>query len=241
MTVYLAGAVLGIRASDWRAIVVAALTALATTLATNWIKERQRLETEKALHRARADTDYEYEQRKKLRDAIGEYRGQLVEAATDFNYRLMNLDRNVSKGWLDVNGQYDLPKARLYYFRSTAYRFLVLASVGNRFERQALHIDSRIAEPSDLTFLLYVKALRWAITDAALFRGVEGYSEEAPRDHFYADRLREMCASMYEGDHQLRFGEFEDAMPVEATMDALAFFDGLTRDGFRWDRLVVEL
>jgi len=100
----IAAGVLGIKASDWRAVLVAALTALATTLATNWIKERQRLETEKALHRSKADTDYEYEQRKKLRDAIGEYRGQLVEAATDFNYRLMNLDRNVSKGWLEVNG-----------------------------------------------------------------------------------------------------------------------------------------
>jgi hypothetical protein len=96
-----------------------------------------------------------------------------------------------------------MPKGRLYYFRTTVYRFLLLASVGNHFERRALHIDSRIAEPSDLTFLLYVKALRWAITDAALFRDVEGYSEETPGDHFYADRLREMCASMYDGDRQL--------------------------------------
>jgi hypothetical protein len=231
------GAILGIKASDWHAVVVAALTALATTLATNWIKERQRLETEKALHRAKADTDYEYEQRKKLRDAIGEYRGQLVEAATDFNYRLMNLDRNVSKGWLEVDGEYDMPKGRLYYFRSKVYRFLVLASVGNRFERRALHIDSRIAEPSDLTFLLYVEALRWAITDAALFQGVKSYSEETPRDHFYSDRLREMCASMYDGERDLRFGEFEDAMPMESTMDALAFFDGLRPGSFRWERL----
>jgi hypothetical protein len=161
----------------------------------------------------------------------------LVEAATDFNYRLMNLDRNVSKGWLDVDGEYDMPKGRLYYFRTTVYRFLVLSSVGNRFERRALHIDSRIAEPSDLTFLLYVKALRWVITDAALFQGVESYSEETPRDHFYADRLREMCASMYDGERELRFGEFEDAMPMEGTMDALAFFDGLRPGSFRWERL----
>ena len=234
---FVVDAVFGINESDWHAALVAALTALATTLATNWIKERQRLETEKALHRAKADTDYEYEQRKKLRDAIGEYRGQLVEAATDFNYRLMNLDRNVARGWLNVDGQYDLPKGKLYYFRTTVYRFLVLASVGNRFERDALHIDSRIAEPTDLTFLLYVKALRWAITDAALFRGVEGYSEETPGDHFYADRLREMCASMYDGERELRFGEFEDAVPMEGTKDALVFFDGLAPDTFRWERL----
>lgn len=149
----------------------------------------------------------------------------------------MNLDRNVSKGWLEVHGRYDLPKGRLYYFRTSVYRFLILASIENRFERLALHVDSRIAEPSDLTFLLYAKALRWAITDAALFRGVEGYSEDAPGDHFYADRLREMCASMYDDDRQIRFGEFEAAMPTESTRDALAFFDGLRPDSFRWERL----
>lgn len=81
---------------------------------------------------------------------------------------------------------------RLYYFRTTVYRFLVLASVGNRFERRALHIDSRIAEPSGLTFLLYVNALRWAITDAALFHGVESYSEaEALREEQDAGADRE--------------------------------------------------
>ena len=74
-----------------------------------------------------------------------------------------------------------------------------------------------------------MKALRWAITDAALFHGVEGYSEETPTAHLYADRLREMCASMYAGDRQLRFGEFEDAMPMEGTTDALAFFDSLNQ------------
>src|SRR3954467_8597112 len=130
------GGIFNIKASDWRGILVAALTALATTPATNWTKERQRLYTEKALHRAKADTDYEYEQRKKLRDAIGEYRGQLVEAATDFNYRLMNLDRNIDKGWLNVEGAYGAPRGRQYYFRTSVYRFACLASIGNRFERE---------------------------------------------------------------------------------------------------------
>jgi hypothetical protein len=42
---------------------------------------------------------------------------------------------------------------------------------------------------------------------------------------------------MYDGDRQIRFGEFEAAMPMEGTRDALVFFDGLRPDSFRWDRL----
>src|SRR4051794_29883369 len=158
-------AILGIEDPEWNAVAIAAITAVAVTLLTTSIKERLRFSTEKRLHRARADTDYEYEQRKKLRDTIGEFRGQLLEAATDFNYRLTNLDSNVGRPWLNVGGLYSAPPGDWYYFPTTVYRFAVLASVANRFERDALHIDSRIAEPSDLTFLLYTKAFRWALTD----------------------------------------------------------------------------
>jgi hypothetical protein len=224
---------------DGNVVLVATVTAFATSLVTVVIKERARLAVEIRLHRNKADANYEYEQRKKLRDTIGAYRGQLVEAATDFNYRLANLDISIGKGWLKQDG----PTGDTYYFQTTVYRFLILASVSNRFEREALVIDSQIADKDDLAFLLYVKAFRWGLTDAALFKGVADYRESDPTSHLLTDRLRQMCAVVYVDDRELSFGEFEHRLlqqtaptGVEA---ALSFFDGLERGDQRWDRLWV--
>ena len=52
------------------------------------------------------DVEYEYEQRKKLRNLIGSYHGRALQAANRLNQRFWNLYAYVGKGWLNVNSDY---------------------------------------------------------------------------------------------------------------------------------------
>lgn len=68
-------AFLGIDDPNTAAAVIAVLVAARTTLATSPVKYL----FDKLLHRAKAKTDYEYEERKQLRAKIGTYHGRLLE------------------------------------------------------------------------------------------------------------------------------------------------------------------
>jgi hypothetical protein len=60
----------------------------------------------------RLRTEYEYEQRKRLRDLIGHYHGGILNAADIFKTRVFNLYLNEERGWLKV-------KERKEWFRRT--------------------------------------------------------------------------------------------------------------------------
>lgn len=219
------------------------LVAAITTLATSPIKYL----FDKLLHRAKAKTDYEYEERKQLRAKIGSYHGRLLEAAVSLNYRLNQIYDKRAKGWLNVQGEYTKRWPHHQFFNSTIYRFMAFVAVANRFEREAIYIDSRIAGKRDQLFLYYVKALRWTLTDVALFDGLD-YSEDRPVDHFYTDHFRRMCSSLTRADETegpdplLDLSAFEGLLGTQHDLDeVLRFFDGLDPENatrLRWDRLV---
>jgi hypothetical protein len=193
--------------------------------------------------RQKAKTEYEFAQRAELRATIGSYRGRLLEAGTSLNYRLGQIYNKRDKGWLDVRGDYTKRWPRHYFFNSTIYRFMAFVALANRFEREAIYIESRYAEETDRLFLFYIKALRWTLTETQLFDGL-GYSGDESSDHFYTDHLRRMCASIWqdEGEGLIDLRALEDHLGSEHELDeVLKFFDGLDpndRSRLRWDRLV---
>ena len=232
-------AFLGIENPETAAAAVAVVVAFLTTIATSPIKYA----FDNLLQRSKAKTDYEYEQRKELRLKIGGYHGRLLESATSLNYRLGQIYNKRQEHWLEVRGDYAKRWPRHYFFNSTIYRFMAFVALANRFERDAIYIDSRIADDTDRLFLFYVKALRWTLTDPALFDGL-GYSDSAPTDHFYTDHLRRMCASVWkdDGEHLVDLRALEDHLAGDHELEAvLQFFDGLDPDDrarLRWDRLM---
>lgn len=232
-------AFLGIEDPETAAAAVAVVVAFLTAMATTPI----RFVADNLLQRSKAKTEYEYEQRKELRGKIGDYHGRLLEAATALNYRLGQIYAKRREHWLDVNGDYTKRWPRHYFFNSTVYRFMAFVALANRFEREAIYIDSRIAGDTDRLFVFYVKALRWTLTDAALFDGLN-YSESEPTDHFYTDHLRRMCASVWQDDAEVLVDlrSLEDVLATDHELDAvLQFFDGLDPDDsvrLRWDRIV---
>lgn len=225
--------------------VVAGFTAVATTVTAGPL----RLWVDQRLQRSKAKTDYEFEQRRELRQKVGGYRGRLLEAATSLNYRLDNLRENrresvggdCSEAWLDVKADYASPSTERYYFRSTVYRFMALIAVANRFERAAVYVDPRFGEPEDELIVFYVRALRWALTDPKLFaRLVPPYKASEPTAHFYTDELRRMCATLTrEDDELLDLHDVEKILEGEhELLSVLKFFDGLGQPSLKWDRLM---
>ena len=93
---------------------VAAGVSIATTLGAKlWLDRRA--------HEADLEADYRHVQRKALLELIGRYHGGLVEHATSWNYRMLNLFANADEGWLRVDGGTQPARATTSIQRSTAF------------------------------------------------------------------------------------------------------------------------
>jgi hypothetical protein len=190
----------------------------------------------------RLETEYRYEQRKELRKLIGLFHGRLVEAADAWRNRMNNLYDHQSgeaAQRMAVDGAYAEPD---YYFGTTVYRFMSLATLARQFEAKAFYIDARIAEASDLVVLKYAKAFRWIMTDLDLIKGLD-YEPWAARDHFLNDRYRGLCDAFASKEELPSLAEFEARSGREPALEpVLCFFDGLRadEDRLRWDRLVAH-
>lgn len=106
--------------------VLAAVISAVVSLLTLALAATFRYQMEKHSLNYRLKTEYAYEQRKRLRNLTGRYRGATLEAAEAFNHRMFNLYRNEQEGWLEVKGKYD---SSAYYFTTTVYRFLAICSL----------------------------------------------------------------------------------------------------------------
>lgn len=209
---------------------VAAVSAAISTAISYFFK---RSET-----RHKLEVEYEYEQRKRLRELIGRYHGRLLNAATSLNYRLWNLYAHHDRGWLNVNGVYY--QGAGYYFVSTVYRFLSVFALIRQLETEAVLLDRRIAEKKDYTFLNYAAALHWVMTDVALFDGL-AYDSSFQKDHFFSDYFRHYSDACSKDQALLAFEEFRAGPYCSNELEpVLSYFDGLRPDEprFRWDRLV---
>jgi hypothetical protein len=168
---------------------------------------------------------------------IGRYHGRLLQTSNSLNYRLWNLYTNHDKGWLSVDGNYS---SAGYYFLSTVYRFISVFALVRQLETEAILLDARIAEKKDYTFLNYVAALHWVMTDAALFEGLS-YDNSSQADHFFSDHFRRYSDLCLEDQKLLTFDEFKKKLSRSNELEpVLAFFNGLKPDEkrLRWDRLV---
>ena len=189
--------------------------------------------------RDKLKAEYEYEQRKKLRNLIGDFHGRMINATNSLNYRLWNYYSNYQENWLHISGDYSPEKN---YFHSCVHRFLVVSALTRQFERKAIYVDGRIAEKGDFLFLRYVAVLHWCMTDVALFAGLE-YDKEHETDHFFSDNFRQYCDTCIQQDDSIiEFADLTKRVQNDRALDSvLEFFDGLSPDEerYRWDRLVV--
>ena len=195
-------------ASIWTSVVAPILTFVAAVVAVasaGWAEGR------------RLRSRHRFEERHKLQSLIGEYRGRMLEAAVDWDRRMVQLYRSREDAERDPNnpdgvsqieryleddgfgnpdpviriyGKYCRP--REYLFRSYIYRLVALAAIARKFESQAFYIDSKFAHAEDFEFLKFSKAFLWALTTSDLpddsFPG---------QDHIPNDELRPILDSCY--------------------------------------------
>src|SRR5919112_6300591 len=152
--------------------IVALFSAILTTFALPQVNHR----LNKRFLRVRLETEYEYEQRKKLRDLIGSYHGRILTAADILKpslshlYGLSKLFENTETAqWLEIKGQNY--QAADFRFTRMVYRFLAVTTLVQRFEGEAHYIDSRFAQEEDFKFMNHLKLLQKAATDIHLFEG----------------------------------------------------------------------
>ena len=131
--------------------------------------------------------EFEFEQKKKLKEDIAKNKVHLLNAAEEFSQRLWNLSQNVGENWHKVSKENWFVKEQ-YYINSCVYRFLVFIHWTIKTERDTISVDSTIADNADILFLKYIKTFKDIFTDADLLEELN-YSREHNTNHFFKNDL----------------------------------------------------
>jgi hypothetical protein len=193
-------------------------------------------------------TEYELEQQRELRALMGRYTGRMLEAAIDWDRRMMQLYEYAESAadnkddpdfnwhmmcpgwWLRLGDDGDgSPSAvaqyrrdpEYYFYLSVVFRFLSLLAIARRFEAQAFYIDARHVKnhQNELYFLRYAKSFLWAMT----YSGLSPDDGFPGADHFISDKFRPMLDLCYKKLGQSR-SEAPQGQPI-----------------FDWDRFLALL
>ncbi len=108
------------------ATISAVLGAVLKSLGDKWVFDRK------------LEREYEQKERAELRALIGRYQARMVEAAVDWDRRMMQLYSGEHKHMHPgADGRRD---HRQYLYQSVVFRFLSLLSLARRFEAEAFYI-----------------------------------------------------------------------------------------------------
>jgi hypothetical protein len=185
-----------------------------------------------------ADVSYRFEQKRKIKEALGKFHGVLLDTAEKMDGRLENLSGNYDKEWLVVGH----PSSNSgYYFVSTVQRLMCFYEVVYKIEREAVALDARNADSSDFEFLNFVAVFRWILSDVeGLFKGLS-YDRTSEYDHLYADSLKEICARFAKlADRDRQSAEMHWFLDNPHNAALLNLISGLkpSEGRRRWDRFV---
>jgi hypothetical protein len=178
-----------------------------------------------------------YDQRRKLSELIGRYKGRLISTSVTLSRRLDNLFENEGQGWLRVHAEY--PESG-YYFTSMVYRFLNMFVHIRQLESEAILLDTKVAQGNDFMFLNYTSAMLWVMTDVTLFDGLD-YDIHYQKDHFFSDNLRFYCDLCLKDGVMVPYSEFKGSYLAKSELRPVyQLFDSLEKKEtrFRWDRIV---
>lgn len=141
--------------------------------------------------RATMRVQFRLDERRNLRKLQSRYKGRMLEAALDWDRRMMQLYEGAYV-WLDPDDDKRTDVSE-YYFQSVVFRFLQLTAIARRFEAEAFYIDPSIAQGKDFDLLRYAKAMLWVMIHAELSPD-DGQPGE---DHFRSDAFRPLLDFCY--------------------------------------------
>lgn len=150
--------------------------------------------------------EFNFEQKKKLKEEIAKNKIQLLNAAEELNHRFWNFSQNVHKDWHKIEPK-DWFQPSKYYINSFVYRYLVFIHWLIKVEKDTLTVDSTIADSNDIRFLKYVKTLKDIFTDVDMFDGLN-YDSSHNTNHFFKNDLIGYSKVVVKDDSVLDFDEF---------------------------------
>lgn len=161
---------------------------------------------DKYFHKFKIKTEHEYEQRKKIKEAIAKHKVPLLESAEVLNHRLWNFSGNCINGWHVITCRENINNK--YYLQSFCYRVLAFLAWCKKFEREMVFLDSTLSTKDDLYFVKYIKIMQSIFSDTVIFHG-QGYDSEHATDHFFKDELTSMVEFMITEKGVITFAEFK--------------------------------
>ncbi len=213
-----------------------ALIAATVTIVTLILRALAKPLWERSFHNFKLESEYKYDQKKRIREAISKYKVPLLNAAESLNHRLWNFSKNSQEAWHIQKPEENLSEK--YYLVSFCYRFLLFFALCQKIELELVFLDSTVSTDKDLEMLKYLKFFPQLFCDAALFEG-RGYDPSKPKDHFFGDDFRALISKLSEGDNLISFSEFK-AKTIESEFAAiLNYFSGVSVDQScnRWQAL----
>lgn len=138
-------------------IITAAITAFLTTLIKSWIDRRN--------YRDKLQKDLEFEQEKKVRSTINNYKGHLIDSMSSLHNRLKYLAREEGYNKLSLEQQDER------ILKSTVYRFLSTFAYIHLISSEIVHFDPTKAYKDDLTMLKFFKVFPLIFQDKDLEAG----------------------------------------------------------------------
>ncbi len=152
--------------------------------------------------------EYEFEQKKKLKEEIAKHKMPLLNITEEFNHRLWNFNENIDKNWHQINKQ-EWEERTKYYTRSFVYRFLVFLHWVLKTEKDTVSIDSIIADKNDILYLKYIKTFKDIFSEPKLLSELN-YLNGNNQNHFFKNDLIGYSKWVIEGDRVIDFDEFSD-------------------------------
>lgn len=150
-------------------------------------------------------TEFNFEQKKKLKEELANNKFLLLNAVEELNHRLWNFSQNLEFE------KYSVPKNRWckdeqYYLNSFLYRYLKVIYLTIKTERDTISIDPEMADKEDLLFLKYIKTFKDIFTDRDLICNLKN---EKRTTHFFKNHLFDYSSIVVKENEVLGFNEFE--------------------------------
>lgn len=159
--------------------------------------------------------EYNFEQRKKIKEILASTKTPLIKSAEELNDRLWNLSENIDKGWHNLQ-EYEWPNEDKYYLRSFTYRFLSFIYWIIKAENSIYSLDFTQADKADSIYLKYVKTLKHFFCECELLEEL-GYSSNQNLNHFYKDELCKYISFIEEDGTLIEFEKFEKKYNQDST------------------------
>lgn len=174
--------------------------------------------------------EFDFEQKKRLKEEIAKNKIHLLNAAEELNHRLWNFNQNVGENWHKID-RTDWLKPSKYYINSFVYRFLTYVHWIIETERNTLTVDSTIADSDDILYLKFIKTLKDIFTDVDLFKGLN-YDCSHDTNHFFKNDLIGYSKSVVENGKVLDFDDFREKKQndIESITKVFEYFSKIEND-----------